>query len=70
MKIYFYPFYVTHIVVSENSFEKRLPIYIILKLNKTFRLRNPEINHVYEKGLPDYVIRKLIINLKNDFRIM
>jgi len=43
--------------------------YIIRKLNKTSGLCNLESNHAYEKKLPDYIIRNLIINLKNDFQI-
>jgi len=43
--------------------------YIIHKLNKTSQLYNPESNHVSEKRLPNYVIQKLITNLKNDLWI-
>jgi len=35
-----------------------------LKAKETFRLHNPETNHAYEKKNSDYVIRKLITNLK------
>jgi len=36
-------------------------------LEKTSKLCNPKINHTSEKKLPNYVIRKLIMNLKMTF---
>ena len=44
--------------------------YTIRKLEKTSRLYNSEINYGSEKRFMDYAIRKLIMNLKNDFQIM
>jgi len=44
--------------------------YIIWKLKKTSGLCNPKSNHASEKRFLDYIIQKLITNLKNDFRIM
>jgi len=54
---------------SETHLKKRLLDYIIRKLNKTSGFCNPESNHVSEKRLSDYIIQKVITNLKNDFWI-
>jgi len=47
--------------------KKRLSNYIIQKLKKTSRLHNPKTNHAYEKRFLDYVIQKLITNLKKTY---
>jgi len=43
--------------------------YIIWKLIKTSGLCNPESNHASEKSFLDYIIQKLIINLKMTSRL-
>jgi len=56
---------------ANNTSEKKISgshnPELILCIKKTSGLCNPEANH---KRLPDYIIRKLILNLKKDFRIM
>ena len=45
-------------------------IFRLYNLNKISELCNPKSNYAYEKRLLNYVIQKLITNLKNNFRIL
>jgi len=52
---------------NEHAFEKKLLDFVIQKLKKTFELHNLETNSVSEKKFSNYVIRKLITNLKKTY---